>query len=359
MKKSFISLGVGMMALVLAGQGCISLGGNQASGTLGMFVSADRGVKWSAVSLLPTAEGVQSLAQASVYRIVDDPQDPRTMYWLSRADGLLYTYTDGKSWMKAPAPLSKGFIYALAVHPKDKCTLVASNGTEVYRSDDCSRSWKEIYRESRATAIANALAFNPFAPHEIFLGESNGDLLASVDSGVSWRVVNRFKSGIASIELDSHQENLLYVATRSQGLHRSEDGGAKWISLQDAMKDFPNADEYRRFAVHAQKTNILYWISTYGILISRDRGAGWRALPLITPPGSAQIYGFAVNPSNENEMYYTATINNRSTFYKTVDGGEHWVTNRLPSGQLPTALRVHPDQADVIYAGFTLLPKQN
>jgi hypothetical protein len=80
-------------------------------------------------------------------------------------------------------------------------------------------------------------------------------------------------------------------------------------------------------------------------------------MTLLTAPGSVQIYGFAVNPKNPNHMYYTATANNRSTFYRTVDGGQNWITKRLPSGQIPTALRVHPEQEDWVYVGFTIPPK--
>ena len=64
-----------------------------------------------------------------------------------------------------------------------------------------------------------------------------------------------------------------------------------------------------------------------------------------------------INPKNEQEIYYTATIQNRSTMYKTVDGGQTWTTKRLPSGQIPTVL--HMDSVnELLYAGFTIPPKQ-
>ena len=65
---------------------------------------------------------------------------------------------------------------------------------------------------------------------------------------------------------------------------------------------------------------------------------------LITPPGSANIYGFAVNPQNENEVYYVGTIGNRSLFYKTVDGGK--------IGQPKSSFRTTAD-------GFARAPKTN
>ena len=354
-------IALAFVGLVLTGQGCVSLSGNKGTGTsgpAGVFVSEDQGETWKQSSQLPTVEGVKTLSQVSVYRLTNDPNDSKAFYWLSRANGLLYTYDNGKSWRTVEGKLKTGFIRAVAVHPKDPCTLVASTGTEVYRSDDCSRSWKEIYRESRPNVPINSLAFNPFEVYEIFIGEGNGDLLKSADQGVSWSVVNRFRNGISQVELDPNEEGILYVATRKLGLFKSDDGGTTWASLKETMEDFPNADEFRRFALHPTQSHILYWISTYGILISEDEGTTWSPIELITPPGSAQIYGFAVNPNNEEELYYTATINSRSTFYKSIDGGKRWVTKRLPSGQLPTALRVHPDDGNIIYIGFTIPPSQ-
>ena len=81
-------------------------------------------------------------------------------------------------------------------------------------------------------------------------------------------------------------------------------------------------------------------------------------MKLITAPGGANIYGFAVNPQNDNEIYYTATIGTRSTFYKTADGGQNWVTKKLPSGQVPTVLRVHPSNPNMLYLGLTIPPSK-
>lgn len=347
------------LPIVLMGQGCVSLGGGGKtnSGPAGMFVSSDKGENWKQISQLPTLEGVKTLSSASVYRLVNDPGDPKAMYWLTRNEGLLYSYDEGRSWRTVEGPLSKGFVYAFAVHPKDRCTMFGTSGSEVYLSTDCTRSWKEVYREARANARIVALTFNPFSPHHMFMATSNGDLLESLDSGVSWSVVRRFNAQVAQIEADPHQEGLIYVASRSKGLFRSFDGGATWTDLEDALDNFSDAIEYRRFFLHPTISQTIYWISTYGILVSDDGGDSWAAMELITPPGSAQIYAFAINPANDDEIYYTATINGRSTLYKSADGGTRWVTERLPSRQLPTMLRVHPTDGNMLYLGFTIPPK--
>lgn len=347
--------------LLLIGAGCLS-GPNaveqvQTTGPAGMFVTTDRGESWKQISVMPDVPETEGLSGVSVYRIFEDPSDPKTMYWASREHGLFYSYTDGTKWQQAEGPLATGFIYSVAVDPENKCTVYASNGRFVYKTTDCNRNWSEVYRETRSDVIISSLDINPFSPHQVYLAETNGDLFQSGDFGQSWNLVHRFKGRLEKIEADRFQDNVLYIATRDRGLGRSDDGGKTWIPLAEKMEAFSKADEYRRFFTHPTKAGMIYWISTYGILVSEDRGNTWKSMTLLTAPGSVQIYGFAINPKDPNQIYYTATTNGRSTFYRTVDGGQNWITKKLPSGQIPTAVRVHPVNGDWIYVGFTIPPK--
>lgn len=349
------------IVLLFAGQGCLSVGGDTGpttSGPAGFFVSADRGESWQSLASYPTVEGVKSLDGVSVYRLFFDPQDPHAFYWASREHGLFYTYDDGREWRRAAAPLNAGFIYSVAVHPKDKCTIYATTGDIIYRTDDCSRSWKEAYRESRGSVEVRSIAINPFQPNFIYALLTNGDLLRSVDNGQSWEVLSRFPGRGEQIVLSPLESGLIYVIMRDSGIFRSVDNGQIWDRLDTTFADFPKALEYRRFALHPTDPAVIYWISTYGILVSSDFGNSWKPMELITAPGSADIYGFGINPKNPSEMYYTTTIASRSTFYRTDDGGKSWETKKLPTGQLPVVLFVHGEEPSAVYLGFTIPPKQ-
>ncbi len=362
MKKYLIYLGFMSLVILFTGQSCVSLNSNNTkpttSGPAGMFVSTDKGDTWKQISALPTADGVKSISGVSVYHIFEDPEDTSAMYLATRSNGLFYSYNDGVSWQHSGPPFSSGFIYSIAIHPKNKCIVYSATGSQVFKTNDCSRSWVEMYRESRSDVKIISLAFDPFFANDIIVAEDNGDLLKSVDEGKSWMLVNRFGLKISEIWADSLQQNVWYIITRADGLYRSTDGGTTWVSLKDKMSAFSGSLDFRRFLMNYTKPGVIYWISTYGILISNDSGDTWASLPLITPPGSANIYGFAVNSLNDQEIYYTATISDRSTFYRSLDGGKNWVTKKLPSGQIPTALRVKPGQDTVLYLGFTIPPTQ-
>jgi photosystem II stability/assembly factor-like uncharacterized protein len=353
MKKSFLRLGIFFAAFLLIGQGCVSSSGSNTNvGPGGMFVSVDKGESWQSISLLPSLSGTKDLSSASVYRLFEDPQDSKAMYWATRNNGMLFSYDDGASWQQPKGPLSTGFIYGVAVHPKDKCTIYVTNGSFVYKSVDCNRSWVEIHRDSVGSRITS-IAVNPFPPHQIYITKNNGNILESEDAGISWKIKYYLGERIIDIFADPHVENRFFISTENMGIFRSVDSGARWEALDDQLKEFSGGLEYRRFVLSAAEPDLLYYVSTYGIHISEDGGNSWVTPNLIHPPGSARIFGFAVNPNNTKEMYYTATINERSTFYKTIDGGENWITKKLPSGQIPTALRVHPEKNDWIYLGFT------
>lgn len=361
MKKSIVIFSALFIFLMLGGAGCISISsgdGNSTSGPAGMFISTNRGDVWTQISAWPTLDGVKSISNASVYRLTEDPNDNKAMYLATRESGMFYSYDDGKSWRHAEGALSSGFVYSIAVHPQDKCIIYATDGNKIYRTSDCSRSWQEVYRESRSDVRVVSIDFSHIAPYKVFAAESNGDLLQSFDSSESWSVLKRFKTNVAHVVTHPKDNNLVYVITKSSGIYRSNDGGENWTSLGEKMKGFSGAKEYRRHYVNLINPNKIYWVSTYGILVSEDAGDSWNEISLLTPPGSADIYGFAVNSKNDKEIYYTATISNRSTFYKSQDGGINWITKKLPSGQIPTVLRVHPDHADWIYLGFTIPPKQ-
>jgi len=347
-----------LSAFLFMGQGCIgpstSNDSLQTSGPAGVYISTDKGEAWQPLVSYPTSDGVQSLAGVSVYKIVPDPHDVQTLYWLSRGHGMFYTIDNGKTWQRVRGPLSDGFVYDLAIHPQDPCTMYATNGTYIYKSEDCARTWEEVYRESRTDVSIRSIAFHQFAPYQIFAGANNGDVLISSDLGTSWALSKRFGKYITNILADTKNPERIYVATKANGIYRTDDAGETWKDISGGLNAYSGSKEYRRAFLHPTKENTLYWISTYGILLSEDAGDTWNPMSLITPPGSVQIYSFAINPQNDNEIYYTATTQTRSTFYRSIDGGQSWITRQLPTGQIPTVLYVHPTNASWVYAGFTI-----
>ena len=150
----------------------------------------------------------------------------RALSMLPRRQMAYHSFDDGKLGSKSSA--QSGFVYAVAVHPKNKCVIFASNGREVFRTDDCLRSWTKVDSELRSDVSVRTLAFNPFPPYQIFQGKTNGDILQSFDSGNGWQMVKKFNKRLVNLIASPLKENLLYAIMKEDGLYRSEDGGASW-----------------------------------------------------------------------------------------------------------------------------------
>ncbi len=345
--------------LLLGGAGCIRLG-SSATGPMGIFRTDNKGEAWRATVAYPTAQGVSTIAGLKVYRLVTDPSDPNTMYLATRGQGLFYTYNAGESWQSV-ADFNGQFIYGLAVDPTDKCTIYATNGQNIYKTTDCSRSWQTVYTEQRPSQRLVALAIDFKHPELIYGAIVGGDVILSSDHGGSWRTIKRFGFDIQHLATDPQTPGRIYVASYRYGLFRSDDGGTSWADLSKGLDAFNDSRNFYRLVLHPTRANTLFWLSKYGILRSDDSGASWQELPLIPPPGSVNVYAFALNPQNEQELYFTATIlgdkqqHLRSTFYRSADGGRTWVTKKLPTTTIPVAIYVHPVQPATLFMAFTTL----
>ena len=320
----------------------------------------DKGEKWKAISAFPTIQGVKNIAGVNVYSVERDPSDDDTLYIGSRGQGLYYSYNNGSSWQSVSAMNNK-FIYSIAIDPKDKCNIYVTDGVHIYKSEDCTRTWKLSFTEERTNLRVTDLTIDSDNSKIIYASQLNGDVIKSVDAGNSWLVVKRFGFDIRNIISDPNTKDRVYVATRSEGLYRTDDGGKTWKDLSKDFKDYSKSKSYFRLVFNPSKKDSLFWVSEYGILKTDDAGEKWTDVKLLTSPGSVDIYSFAVNPKDEKEIYYTGTILNdkdqnlRSTFYKSSDGGSNWVTRKLPSDTIPVYLSVHPKNGNVIFAGFTNL----
>jgi len=355
-----ISLLFGMFALVIVmGASCVSFGGSKATGVMGIYRTTDQGESWQSAMSLPTVGGVKNLAGVNTYRMYPDPSDNNAIYLTTRGQGLFYTYDNGTSWQQVDK--FKGqFIYGLAIDPRDKCTLYVTNGPNVYKTKDCSRTWEIIYHEERPGEKIVGLAVDYSNSNVVYMIERGGDMFVSSDSGISWSLNKRFKIQLRDIKADPLTPGRIYVASYRNGLYRLDHQTGKWIS-NNSLKDFSGSTQFYRLILHPSQKDSLFWVSKYGILRSDDAGQNWKAIHLLTPPGSVNIYGFGISHSNENTMYYTGTVlgskneHVRSVYYRTEDGGKNWVTKKLPTNTIPAFMLVHPENSNLIFLSFMTL----
>lgn len=344
-KKYFIFLI--LIVLPFFGAGCLQFNSSQSANNGGFFKSVNAGNDWLQKSNLLSVGAPRSFASADVISIVQDPSDRLALYAGTAQNGLLYSYDAGESWQQARY-IATGRVSAVAVDPQEKCRIYAGASSRILKSDDCNRSFSEIFRgESEITS----LIINPSASNIIYAGTATGFLLKSVDAGKTWTPLKNFNGRIVDVVLDPKENNTLYAAVLRRGVWKSENAGQDWLDLSKGFKSLSGALEMKKLVISRVSSQTLILASKYGLIRTSDGGDVWEPIKLLTPAGKFDIYSLAIDPKNNDKIYYSTA----SLFYKTQNGGATWETKKPPSSRAATALLVDAADSNVILVGVTKL----
>ncbi len=347
MNKLF-RLGAAFAALTLTGAGCFG-GSSTAVTTGGIWQSADAGKTWESTSVVPTATTLSSLADVDVTTFAIDPQDSSAIYAGTASNGMFYSLDNGASWQRPEEALAKtGGIVAIAISSKDVCTYFVAKADRVMKTEDCGRSFATgSYIESQAKDTIAAMALDWYEPNTVWIGTTAGDVIRSLDGGGSWSTVTRTDSAVTALAISGADSRIVMVGTKNSGLSRTEDGGTTWVSFEKILnKDFKSSDRVYGFAQNTDGS-VAVMNTQYGLLVSKDKGATWSGVSLISASGEVRIYSVAVAPDDGEVIYYgTDSTVNRST-----SGGSAWTTSELPSTRAANALLIDPDDSTHVYLG--------
>lgn len=333
--------------------GCISFGEKNDYG--GVFKSADKGANFQQ-KVIVASPGPTSLSigNENILTLEIDPQDHNAIYAGTLENGLFYSYDGAGLWQKAKS--LTGEISTIAISPIDKCDIYAGSGNNIFLSQDCNRTYVVIYTDPRSTLKITKLVISKKNPSVIFAGTSQGDLLKSNDNGKSWMNIKDFKMAISDMIVDKNDDNLIFVATKGD-FYKTADGGKNWEDLSENFKNI-SAQEGRFslkkiISIDGKSGNSIMALSDKNILSSFDGGKSWNILKLVTPPGKVNLYSFAVNLQNPNEIYYTT----ETSLVRSNDGGNRWISAKLPSSRAVLSLVIDPVTPNILYMGMYKLKR--
>ena len=343
-QKFFLTLLLGAAALLATGCS-ISFKTNDTSGTDGGFwASLDKGLTWRQASTVPTTAGVGSMNAVDDFSLALDPSDTGAIYFGSTDKGLFYTYNIAKGWTQA-STLNEAKINAVAVSKDDKCLIYVAAGNKVYRSNDCSRTWAQVYFDNDISTQITSVAVDFYDPHRVYIGNSRGEIIKSTDRGDHWVNVLRSGSSILAIVISPQDSRRIFATTAGEGLYRSVDVGESWQPMKDKMTEFKNSIKIVELVASPANDGLLFAATSYGLLRSPDNGDTWTRIELVTPEKEASINSLAVNPKDPKEIYYVTN----TTFYSSADGGASWRTKKLPTTRAGWRLLIKPDEVNVIF----------
>lgn len=348
-KNKFSKLLLPLVALTLSG---CSLNFNTGTGSNstssasdgGVFRSLDKGNSWEQKVLISDVSRARSFSGVDIISLSLDPGDNKAIYAGSSGNGLFYSYDGAESWQVAFS-LGKVNINSVAVDPANKCVIYAAVANKVFKSEDCSRAWAQIYFDNDVKAMVSSLVIDHASSNNIFIGTSRGDIIKSSNKGLSWRVLDRFDSQVDKIVISPVNSKVMLAGTTDKSVFRSIDGGNKWESLAPKLKAFEGSNRFRDLVMVKSEKAIIFLVANYGLLRSADDGASWSKIELLTAEEEAEIHAIAVNPDDAEEIYYTTG----TTFYHSLDGGKNWISRKLPTGRAGARLLLDPRNPAIVY----------
>lgn len=316
----------------------------------GVFITEDFGDNWRQItSVYRVSEQAKNFSSEDLTAMVIDPTDPKAIYIGTSNNGMFYTYDGGIGWQRTLSGL--GDINAIAISPKERCIIYAAIDNKVYKSTDCNRHWSYQFIETREDPknTITTLAIDSFNPNTVYAGTSGNGLFISNDAGFSWRALRFFDGKIIKILINPNNSRIIYVASLNSGIFKTVDNGKIWkqVLSDSKLSGKSNALVYRELILDPTAEDGILYASQHGLLRSRNGGETFEDIKLLTPPSTTAIYSIAINPRNGEEIYYGIA----NAFYRTVDGGQNWITRKLPSDRAARFLYVDPLNGQNIYLG--------
>jgi photosystem II stability/assembly factor-like uncharacterized protein len=166
----------------------------------------------------------------------------------------------------------------------------------------------------------------------------------------AWRAEGPYLGVVNDLSVDPSNPSVVYAATSSGGVWRSDDGGATWAlpggDLTSRKMNWVEVDPTNAATVWAGEDDPgepALWRST-------DRGATWKLVqgPVKGELNSMQPVGqrIAFAPSQPSLILVPST----NLHYRSNDGGKTWTDFRVP-GQDAYAFAIDPKDAKILYAG--------
>lgn len=339
-----------LVLLLLVFPGCVTVD-TSSRGDGGVFVSKDNGVKWEQKSFVLIDKGrTYSIAGTNILDITFDSTQEDTFYVGTNAAGAYVTFNGGSKF--DPLPGIGGQVRSIVVDGSNNKKIYLNLADKIVVSDDRGATWSLLYTMAPEVTI-RTLVQHPRSSNVLFIGASNGQLLRSNNAGESWSLQHTFDSSIEKILVNERNTSILYTATARDGLYRSANSGSAWVELE-FPDTYSKSKQYHDVIFDAAYADGLIYASAGGIVRSRNGGASWSEITLITPEGTP-IYSVAQNPRSTKELYYgTATH-----VYKSNDNGVSWVPVPLPTSRVPNILIFDKSRDPMLYMGVFTPQRQS
>ena len=189
-----------------------------------------------------------------------------------------------------------------------------------------SLAWKQLSAGSEfARDTITVIVMAPQNQDVIYVGTTNIGIYKSTDGGNSWQPSSNGleSASIHELIIDPVDSQTLYAGVRSSGIYKTTNGGQTWQMLNTGAE---TGDEHF-ILLDPNDNQHLYDATSQWIYETRDGGITWSQVKTTDCPGQVQWGGFAIQPTNGDELLYTQWETSgdcKSGVYRSADGGRTW-----------------------------------
>jgi photosystem II stability/assembly factor-like uncharacterized protein len=207
-----------------------------------LFHSGDGGRTWHEAAATLTRD-CPRIKHTRVTSMAQHPDNPDRLWAGVEIDGLHHSDDGGRTWRPLVGEgLTSRDIHALAVVPGPGPRLLATTNNDLNASDDGGRTWQALGMDRVLPwKYTRALVQVPGRPDLLLLGGGDrppgweGAIARSSDGGRSWtaaRLPRRSNSTVWNFAVHPAEPGLVYAASVSGQVYRSEDAGQTWHGLE-------------------------------------------------------------------------------------------------------------------------------
>ena len=255
------------------------------AGTKGdaVYKSHDGGQRW--VSMRSGLDDATISSVVNQFRF--DPTDSNHIF-LATTMGVFETKNGGEHWTKKMEGMKEVLmVVTLEMDPTRPAILYAGTSGGVYKTINEASHWEkvnnglvspDIVKSSRALNVTSVLV-DPFEPETVYAATLAG-MYKTTDGAKSWARIGLSLADqmIIAMVLDRTKKGVIYITGRD-GVHRSEDGGATWKSLNNGFKTM----NVRSIAQSATDPKLFYaGTNGSGLYRSKDAGETWEPMPSLS-----------------------------------------------------------------------------